>query len=255
MHFKQILVIFLFYIPGLFTFGNPDKIGITEKLEDTIPMDIKLVNTDFDTVLLGDYLDKPTVLALVYYRCASLCSPLMTGISELIDDSDMKIGEEYQVLTISFDAKETAALAKEKGKNYISNMEKSAEAKRGWYFFATDSMNVARLTQSVGFGFKPQGTEFLHTASLILVNQEGVISRYLNGVEFTPMELKLSVIEASKGNTLPPLNKVLQYCFTYDPVNESYVVNIFRVAGILIVFLSTLLFVTLIIRSLKKKKR
>ncbi len=116
-------------------FGVKDpEIGIIEKLETTIPSDIKLVNQDGDTVLLGDIVNKPTVLSFVYFRCPGICSPLMDGLADVIERSDMKIGEDYQVLTISFDERETTDLASNKHDNYL-HLCKKRRGKNGMDLF------------------------------------------------------------------------------------------------------------------------
>jgi protein SCO1/2 len=229
------------------------EIGIDEKLEDTIPADIQLVRYDGATVSLGSVIDKPTVLSLVYYRCPGICSPLMDGIAEVIDKSDMKIGEDYQVLTVSFDPRETTELAVRKRFNYL-NLVKKEGADSSWIFFTADSANGARLTESVGFRYKRMGNDFTHAATLIVVSPERKITRYLNGTYFLPFEFKMALVEASKGQAGPTVNKILQYCYSYDPQGKQYVLSITRVSGILISLVALLFLGVLIIRPLFRKR-
>ena len=186
------------------------EIGIEEHLDQYVPEDIHIINQDGDTVTIGSIINKPTILSLVYYRCPGICSPLMNGIAEVIQKSDMKIGEDYQVFTISFDTRETTELAKRKRINYLSQITKP-EAENGWYFFTGDSINIARLTDAVGFRYKQSGNDFTHAASLMVLSPEGKITRYLNGIQFLPFEFKMAIVEASKGQSGPTINKILQF--------------------------------------------
>ena len=131
---------------------------------------------------------------------------------------------------------------------------KSENANKGWIFLTGDSSNIARITDATGFGFKRTGNDFIHTAALIAVSPEGRITRYLNGTEFLPFEFKMSLVEASKGQIGPSINKVLQYCFTFDPQGKQYVLNITRVSGILIIFIVVSLFLWLTLKPLLRKK-
>lgn len=239
-------------VPG---YGNKDpEIGIIEKLETTIPSDIKLVNQDGDTVLLGNIVNKPTVLSFVYFRCPGICSPLMDGLADVIGQSDMEIGKDYQVLTVSFDYREGTDLALRKHDNYLHLVNKEA-AKKGWTFFTADSATISRFTNAAGFGFKRTGNDFVHAAALIVLSPERKITRYLNGIYFQPFEFKMAMVEASRGKSGPTINRVLQFCYAYDPEGKRYAMNITRVSGILIAFLGLLLFLVLAVRPLFKKKQ
>lgn len=254
---KSILILFVFfpvYINGQNS-GNNDQVevGIEEKLDTFIPGDIRLFNQDGDTVLLGSLVNKPTVISLVYYRCPGICSPLMNGLAEVIQKSDMRPGDDYQVLTISFDPRETPELAKHKRLNYLSQISKP-EAAKGWFFFTGDSADIARLTDATGFRYKRAGNDFTHAAGLIVLSPEGKITRYLNGIQFLPFEFKMAVVEASKGQSGPTINKLLQFCYSYDPKGQQYVLNITRVSGIIIIFVTLAIFLILILRPLIKHK-
>jgi protein SCO1/2 len=134
-------------------------------------------------------------------------------------------------------------------------MEKADVAKEGWKFFTSDSLNIARLTQSAGFKYKRTGLDFLHPATLIILSQEGKITRYMNGTYFLPFEFKMSLIDAAEGKSGPTINRILQFCYSYDPAGQQYVLNITRVAGVLIIFIALLVFFGLAIKPLFRKKR
>lgn len=259
---------FIFSIAALLIFQNiygqeglmgETVIGIDEKLGEIVPGDIKLFDENGEITYLEDLIDKPTVLTLVYYRCPGICTPLMEGLAEAIDRTDLVLGEDYQVLTISFDARETTELAVNKKRNHLLLMENREKAEEYWKFFTSDSTNIARLTNSTGFRYKRAGNDFIHSATLMVLSPERKISRYLNGTYFLPFEVKLAVLEASEGKVGPTINKIMQFCYSYDPAGQTYVLNITKVAGIIIIFLSVVLLLGLSIkpisRRLKKQNR
>jgi protein SCO1/2 len=230
---------------------NPE-IGIDGHLGDTVPGKVILYDENNQPVELGKLIDKPTIISFVYYRCPGICSPLMDGIAEVIDKSDLKPGVDYQVLTISFNPAEGYDLAVKKKMNYL-NMVKTAGAKEGWRFFTADSANIAVVTDALGFHYKRMGNDFLHAAGLIVVSPEGKITRYLQGTYFLPFEFKMALIESADGKVGPTINKVLQYCYSYDPRGQQYVMNVTKISAFLILTILLLFFGYLGIRPLFRK--
>jgi protein SCO1/2 len=238
-----------------FSFGQDAKdlyhdfeVGIIEHLNDTIPADIQLTNEQGQLVNLKDQIDKPTALIFVYFRCPGICSPLMDGVAEVIQKSDLKLADDYQVITISFDPIETYDLGVKKKKNYTGLIE-NKNTKDGWKFYTADSANIAKATKSMGFRYKKAGNEYTHAATVIVLSPDGKITRYLNGTYFLPFEFKLAMIEASKGQTGPTINKILQYCYSYDPVGQAYVLNITKITGTIILAMGLIVFLLLVIRK------
>ena len=178
----------------------------------------------------------------------------MDAISEVIDRNDLELGKDYQVLTISFDPSEDTQLARQKKKNYLASMKKKEKAITGWQFFTSDSADIKRLTDATGFKYKKTGNDYVHSASLIFLSPSGKITRYLNGTYFLPFEFKMALVEASKGQSGPTINKILQYCYSYDPAGQQYVLNITKVAGSIIMLLALILFLVLAIRPVFRKK-
>jgi protein SCO1/2 len=240
---------------------KPDslEIGIVEHLNEFVPDNIKLINENKDTVDLKKLINKPTVLCFVYFECPMLCSPLMNGLADVIDKTNMKIGKDYQVLTIGFNTEEPLSLAISKKKNYVTHM-KTKEAADGWNFFISDSLNIAKATDALGFRFKKAGNVFLHSATLIFISPNGKITRYLNGTYFLPFEFKMGIAEASKGVAGPTINKLLQYCYGYDSQAKRYVLDVTNVGGAIILLIILGIVLPLIIRprmrsKLKKEKK
>jgi protein SCO1 len=232
---------------------NEQSAGITERLNNQIPNDLIFTNQDGKMVNLKQLISKPTVINFVYFRCPGICSPLMNGLEEVIDLSDLQLGKDYQVITISFDSEETSDLAVKKRGNYLK-MLKTQQDVSGWMFLTGDSLNIARATESMGFGFKKSGNEYIHEASLILLSPEGKITRYLKGITFLPFEFKLAIIEASQGKSVHTVSKVLQFCYSFDPKSQHYMLDITKIAGVFVLILAFTLLVTLLIKSKLRKK-
>jgi len=234
--------------------NDETEIGIIEHLDEFLPDSISLINENGEKVFLKNLIDKPTIINFVYFRCPGICSPLMEAVASVMDKSDMVPGKDYQVLTISFDPTETIDLGIRKKANYLNLMSKKVEeAKTGWLFFVSDSASIAKATNATGFKYKKTGNDYLHAASLTVVSNDGKITRYLNGMYFLPFEWKMAIVEASKGQSGPTLNKVLRYCFSYDPEGQTYVMNVTKVSGTLILFFAAILLLLLVFKPKRKK--
>ena len=258
-HFKMLFFLFfcLFSIDSFSQTALFDKqmqISFDEKQGQFVALDTKLVNENGDTVLLKDVLDKPAILNLVYYECAGTCSPLMFGVSKFIDELDLKPGKDYEVITISFDPTEKIDLGIKKKAAYISTM-KNKEAAKDWHFFVADSMNIAKLTRSVGFNYQKINNQYVHPTGLIALGPDGKIIRYLRGIEFLPFDIKITMIEAAKGKIGPSINRLLAICYSYDTKGNQFVFNVTRVSAIVILFFVILIFLFLSLSRLNLKPR
>ena len=261
--FKSVLlIVFSLFFSGTALFAQKPfidntkdpEIGIVEHLDEYLPKDIYLINENNERVCLTDLIDKPTVINWVYFRCPGICSPLMEGLARVMDESDMKPGIDYQVLTISFDPRETIDLGVRKKVNYLNLVNKKDEIAKGWHFFVSDSASIAKGTNATGFKYKKAGNDFTHAASICMVSPKGKITRYLNGVNFLPFDFKMAVIESQKGMSAPTINKIMQYCFSYDPVGQAYVLNVTKISGTLILYIAIVFFLVLIFKPKRKNK-
>ena len=226
------------------------EVGIDEKLGETIPLDLTFIDEYGKPVALKNLFTKPTILTLVYYRCPGICSPLLNGVSYMVDRLDLEPGKDYNIITISFSPREDYIMASEKKKNYTDNMKKKIP-EGSWHFLTGDSASIAKITDAVGFRYQPQGQDYMHGAVITVLSQEGKIARYLYGVDFLPLDVKLALTEASEGRTGPTINKLLKMCYSYDPAGRKYVLDVTRVAGggMLLIIIGFVLILTL-----KKKK-
>lgn len=227
----------------------PVEIGFVEKQGQYVALDTKLVNEQGDTVILRDIINKPTILNLVYYRCPGTCSPLMWGVSKFIDEVDLEMGKDYQVLTISFDPTENIDLGIKKKANYVSSL-KHKERADAWYFFVSDSANIANLCESVGFHYRWINTAYVHPTGLMALAADGKITRYLRGMEFLPFDIKITMVEAADGKIGPSINRLLAIC--YDQKGNDFVFNVLKVSGIVIAFFIVVIFLILFISKKPK---
>ena len=219
--------------------GSPvGSAGIEEKLGEYIPKDLLLVNEEGDSVQLGSLIDRPTILTLVYYTCPSVCRPLLNEVSGVLGkllELKMKPGEDYQVVTISFDEHDGPAGSARLKKEYMNQLP-DGFPNDAWTFLTADAATIERFTAAVGFQFKRVGDDFAHPATLIVLSPDGKITRYLYGAEYLPLDLKMAIYEASEGRVGPTVARMLKFCFSYDPEGRKYVLNLTRVVGTGMIF-------------------
>jgi protein SCO1/2 len=213
-------------------------IDVEEHLGDTIPFDVNLVNDHGDTVILGDYFGdhKPAVLVMAYYTCPMLCNLVLNGVSNAIGGMPLEPGKDYRVLTVSIDPRDSVALAAAKKENYLTDLDRKG-ADATWTFFVTSADESKRLADAVGFKYHyvPERKEYAHPAVITVLSPDGVITRYLYGVEFNPRDLRLALVEASEGKIGTTVDRILLYCYHYDPDAGGYTLlafNVMKLGGI-----------------------
>ena len=229
-------------------FGN--DVGINEKLDSIIPLDLVFNNEQNQQVTLRQLIDKPTVLAFVYFDCPGLCSPLQDGISKVIEASDLNLGKDYQVITISFNFHDTPEKAKLKKANFTTKI--GAEKAKSWYYLTGDSMTIVKILNSVGYKIKVAGLDYVHPSAIVVVSPKGKITRYLYGLTFLPFDLKMAIVESQKGLSRPTINKVLEFCYAYEPGGKRYTLEITKLTGVFVLFLLGTLLLVMVIRRKKK---
>ena len=228
--------------------GDRAYIGIEEKLGENIPLDIPFFDEEGRRVSLGELVDKPTVLSLIYYSCPDVCPLLLSGVAEVVGRMPGEPGEDYNLLTVSFDERDTPADARQKKANYLRAGDKPV-AEEVWRFLTGERESIKRLTDAVGFRFKRRGKIFLHPVSLVVLSPRGRVVRYLYGNTFLPFDLKMALTEASEGRFSPTINRVLLYCFSYDPKGRKYVFNILKVMGTSMLLVVAAMFVLLTVKG------
>ena len=213
------------------------KVGIDQRLNEQIPLDAVFNDEQGRDVRLGQFFNgKPVVLSLVYYSCPMLCTQVLNGMLSSFRQVSFNIGEQFEVVTVSFDARETPQLASAKKQTYIKGYNR-ANAEVGWHFLTGDEANIKRLTEAVGFRFvwDEQTKQFAHASGIMVLTPEGKIARYFYGIDYSPKDLRLGLVEASQNKIGTPVDALMLYCYHYDPATGKYgavVMNIMRLAGV-----------------------
>lgn len=230
--------------------GKEPEIGIVEHLGDTIPMDLWFLNEDGDTVTLRQLITRPTILFFVYFDCPNLCSPLMDGVADVVSKADLVLGTDYEIITISFNTKDTPEKAREKKVNFVQKISK--ENQKHWIYLTGVQENIDAITTAAGYRYVPQGLDFAHPSAILILSPQGRITRYLYGLSFLPFDLKMAITEAQKGIARPTINKILEYCFAYNPGSQTYTLQVTRIIGTLTIFIALIVFVVLLLKKRKK---
>jgi protein SCO1/2 len=215
-------------------------VGFDQHLGETVPLDITLRDESGRTVRLGDYFrGRPVALSLVYFDCPMLCTVSLNGLAGALGTLSFEPGRDFEVVTVSFDHREGPALAAAKKATYLKRYGRPGAA-GGWHFLTGDLASLQALTRAVGFRYTwDEATrQFAHPSGLLVLTPEGRIARYLYGVEYTPKDLRLALVEASANKVGTPLDQAVLYCYQYDPMTGKYgllVMRVVRVAGALTV--------------------
>ncbi|RMH96389.1 MAG: SCO family protein [Calditrichaeota bacterium] len=229
-------------------------VGIDEHLGQQADLETVFADEQGNPVRLADLVDRPTVLSFAYFHCPGICTPLLAGLTDVLGKVDLEPGKDFRVITVSINKDETPQEAREKKRNFMKGLRMvRAFPDEQWRWLTGDSLNIARLTESVGYGFLRRGDDFAHPAAVIVLTREGKIARYLYGTEFNHFDLKMALLEASRGRTGPSIAKVLRFCFSYDPKGRKYVFNLTKVVGA-VILLSALTYVVFLSWYAKKKR-
>ena len=215
-----------------------DRITVEEHLGDKIPLDLVFNDDQGQPVKLGDYFNqgKPVVLTLGYYECPMLCNLVFNGLSEAVKQIDWVPGTDFQMVTVSINPEETPQLAFAKKENYLKSLGKPVP-ETGWMFLTGAEDQSRALADAVGFRYfyDAERDQYAHPAVAILVAADGTISRYLYGIDFARQDFRLALLEASEGKIGDTIDRIILYCFHYDPDAEGYVVvagNVMKLGGV-----------------------
>ncbi len=247
-------VLLLLIAPGFAQTGvDTVEIGVVEHLDRTIPMNLTFLDETGKVVRIGDLINKPTILAPVYFDCPGICVQLLSGVAEVVEKSDLELGKDYQIITFSFNKLDDPAKARDKKNSILRS--KSKQHASDWHFLTGDSTAIYTLTNAIGYKFQPAGNDFIHPAAILVLSPEGKITRYLYGVSYLPFDVKMAVIEARRGQSRPTINRILDYCYAYDPAGRSYSLQVTKVSGTIIVFLALFFLGFLLLTNRRKKKK
>jgi protein SCO1/2 len=217
--------------------GALQGVGIDQKLDQQVPLNLNFVDEAGRTVPLSSFFHskKPVILALVYYRCPMLCTQILTGLESGLKAVSFDPGKDFEVVSVSFDPKDTYQLAGEKKQTYLKRYGRPNTA-NGWHFLTGDEANIKALTDAVGFHYKYDAAtdQFAHASGIMILTPDGRLSRYFYGVEYAPRDMRLGLVEASQNKIGSPVDQLLLFCYHYDVSTGKYgalVMRMIRVAG------------------------
>ena len=227
--------------PGLEASATPEilkHVGIEQKIGASLPLDLEFYDETGTPVKLGSYFgDKPVILSLVYYDCPMLCTEVLNGLNRSLAPLNFTIGDEFEVLSVSFDPRETPQLAGQKKAVYTQRYNRPG-AKEGWHFLTGEAPAIDALTGTVGFNYVYDEDEgqFVHGSAIMIVSPKGTVSHYFFGIEYPSEDIRLALIESSEEKLGNVFDQIMLYCFNYDPEQGRYgvvIMNSMRVAGVI----------------------
>jgi len=227
------------------------NVGIEQHLDEQIPPELTFRDETGRSVRLGDYFGKkPVILNLVYYRCPMLCGEVLSGLESALRVLKFDVGKEFDVLTVSFDPRETPAMATKKKAEFLKRYGRPIAAD-GWHFLTGPQISIDALTKAAGFQYQydPKTSQFAHSTAIMVLTPEGKIAQYYYGVEYAPKDLRLGLIQASENKIGTLADQVLLYCYHYDPATGKYgaiIARVLQLSGLATVLLLGVLMTVLI---------
>ena len=227
-----------------------------QRLNEQLPLDAAFTDEDGRAVKLGDYFKtRPVVLAFVYYECPMLCTQVLNGLTASLTVLEETVGREFDVVAISFDARETPALASGKKKSHLDRY-KRPESAAGWHFLTGEEASIRAVTKAAGFSYvwDERTQQFAHPSGIVVATPEGRVARYFFGIDYAPRDVKFALIESSQGRIGNAIDQLLLYCYHYDPATGSYgfvAMGLVRAAGAVTV----LALVSFVIVSIRREQR
>ena len=212
-------------------------VGIDQKLNGQVPLDLTFRDETGRTVRLGDYFGRrPVILSLVYYECPMMCTLVLNGLVHTMREIPFTAGDQFDVVTVSFNPRDTPALAAAKKRTYLKSYGR-AGAGKGWHFLTGDQASIQALTGAAGFryAYDPVTQQYAHATTIMVLTPEGRLSRYFFGIEYPARDVRLSLVEASGNKIGSPVDQLLLFCYHYDPVAGKYgfaIMNAMRAAGV-----------------------
>jgi protein SCO1/2 len=235
------------------------QVGIDQKLNNQLPLDLKFRDEYGRDVRLGDYFQsgRPVVLSLVYYECPMLCNQTLNGLVGALDAVPFTPSKDFEVVTVSFDPREGPDLAAAKKETYLRRFKREG-AQNGWHFLTGDKDSIDRLAEATGFHYvwDDESKQFAHASAIMVATPEGRLSHYFYGIEYSPKDLRLALVESSKGQIGTPVDALILYCYHYDPTTGKFalVMSVVRAAGVLTIFGIVALIVFLVRRTRRQEE-
>ena len=255
---KKIVMLVLL---SLSTLLQANSLGLNEKLGAMVPLDLTFIDETGKSRTLKYYMDgKPTIISLNYFRCAGICTPQLEDMAQMLSNLDLAENIDYKALTISFDETETPPLAAAKRHTHLTSMGRQY-VPDAWHFILSENNSSATLADLVGFTYEKTVNptsgvvDWIHPAVLIMLSPEGKVTRYLNGIEQLPFDVKMALMEAGEGKVGPTIAKNLLFCFAYDPKAKTYIFKWEKIAATIMFAIMFLFFIYLVKTSKRNDNR
>jgi protein SCO1/2 len=229
------------------------NVGVTEKLGEYANLDIEFTDSEGKTVTIRDFIDKPVIIAPVYFGCPHVCNLLQSSLASIIPDIKQVPGKDYTVISLSFDETDTPEFAATKKVNYMKALEGKV-APEGWVFLTGSKENIETFLDSIGYRFKRIDKDFAHPIAVVTLSNTGKIIRYLYGTKILPFELTMSLVEAESDKPGISVKKLVAYCFSYDPEGKKYVFDTMKISGV-VILLTMAAFAAFLFFGGKKRKK
>jgi protein SCO1/2 len=240
--------------PNFYNGGLPDQsrpsslkpeqlkeVSFKQHLDQMLPLDATFRDEYGRDVTLGRYFhqQRPVILAFVYYQCPMLCTQVMNGLSSALRALSFTAGQDFDVVLVSFDPRDNPAGAAEKKRTHLKYWS-AEQTSGGWHFLTGEEPAIKQVADAAGFAYRwdPQSQQFAHVSGILVATPDGKLSRYFYGVEYSPKEMRLALVEAGQGHIGSPIDELLLYCYHYDPESGRYgvmIMNLVRLAGVLTV--------------------
>ncbi|HEY1694147.1 MAG TPA: SCO family protein [Polyangiaceae bacterium] len=236
-------------------------VDVVEHLGGALPTDAVFRDTDGKSVKLGEFFDgkRPTLLVFAYHTCPMLCSLVLDATVKSLNDVAWTVGEEFDVVSISIDPKDTPETATKKRAQVVDSYARSRGSVGGWHFLVGDEANIRKVTDAIGFEYRydARQKQYAHPAAIYLLTPEGHIARYLYGIQYDPGDVRLGLLEASQGRSISTTEKLLLFCYHYDPQGKHYslvAMNVMRLGGGVTLALFGGFFTLMWVRERRKRK-
>ena len=217
-----------------------EGVDVIEHLGDPLPRDATFRDSDGSLVKLGDYFDgkRPTLFVFAYHTCPMLCSLVLDATVKSLNEVAWTVGEQFDVVSVSIDPKDSPETATKKRAQVVDTYARGHGSTKGWHFLTGDESNIRKVTEAIGFSYRydARQKQYAHPAAIYLLEPDGRIARYLYGIQFEPNDVRLGLLEASKGHSVTTTERILLYCYHYDPQGKHYslvALNVMRLGGAL----------------------
>lgn len=235
------------------------EVGVFTQLGTPVNLALKFNDTSGRPIELGQLVAKklPVLMVPVYYRCPRLCGLVLDGLTNTLNDMSLKVGQDFLVATVSINPEETPVEALESTNKFFTKLKDAGpEQREGWYGLTGDAGNIEALMSQLGFAYMKDGVDYAHSAAFMILTPEGKISQYFTGIEYSSFDVRLALIEASKGGIGNAIDHFLLYCFRFDQLQGKYtwaVVRVLRIGGIITLLSLGIMYYILVFRRSRRK--